>query len=95
MQYGYFRNGFNTNLDAHPESNSTDVVTEDIKRSDVQVLTGVERSSALSRNFAVNYGFRVGYGLRQISSLETERITRFNNPHNLSAAFNLSLTFSK
>jgi len=59
------------------------------------VLTGVERSSAVSQHFSLNYGFRVGYGLRQISSLETERVTRFQNPHNLSAAFNVALTFSK
>ena len=95
VQYGYFRNGFNTRIDATPEAQTTDVVTEDIKRSDVQVLTGVERSSSLSRHLSVNYGFRVGYGLRQISSLETERVAKFNNPHNLSAAFNLALTFSK
>ena len=94
VQYGYFRNGFNERVNADADQ-APDVVTEDIKRSDVQVLTGVERSSAVSRHLSVNYGFRVGYGLRQISSLETERLTKFNNPHNLSAAFNLALTFSK
>jgi len=95
VQYGYFRNGFNSSMAPNGDTQNSDVVTEDIKRSDVQVLTGVERSSAVSQHFSLNYGFRVGYGLRQISSLETERVTRFQNPHNLSAAFNVALTFSK
>jgi hypothetical protein len=94
MQYGYLRNGFNSNLTA-PSETQTNVVTEDIKRSDVQVLSGVERSSAVSRHFSISYGFKVGYGLRQISSLETERVTKFNRPHNMNAAINLALTFSK
>jgi hypothetical protein len=66
VQYGYLRNGFNSynNID---DEMQTDVVTEDIKRSDVQVLSGIERASSLSKNFSISYGFRVGYGLRQIS----------------------------
>ncbi|HZG01278.1 MAG TPA: outer membrane beta-barrel protein [Chitinophagales bacterium] len=89
VQYGRFLTG---STKAHLEYSLT---SEELKKNDVQVIVGVERTQSLAPSLSFNYGFRAGYGLGHMASGHSQRVNTMYKPHNMLAAVHLSLTLHK
>lgn len=92
VQYGRYRHGYIKNI---AQSTYSELTKESVNEDDLQVVTGIERSTALPLNLTVNYGLRFGYSLTQSAASKNERIDRFYRPHHTNAALNLSIRYNK
>lgn len=89
VQYGRF---FGGQSEAQKEYKLTE---EEIKKNDLQVMLGAERSQPIAKNLTLNYGLRFGYGLSQMGAGQSQRINTIYKPHNMLAAVNVSLNLHK